>query len=103
MTVERRKLLGRWVHAHEEDTDQGMVFRPADHELPPSRGRLAIDLREDGSFVEGAPGPTDRPEETQGTWELGHDDVLVLRREGSSREARVVGADPDRIVLAGWS
>ncbi len=100
MAIDRKRLTRRWVHAHEEDTDDGMVFRPAEHELPPARGRLALDLREGGDLVESTPGPVDRPEESTGTWELDDDDLLVLRDPQGSRARRVLAAEPDRLVLA---
>ena len=70
---EPRLLYRRWVHAHEEDTGRQMVFRPAEVELPPSRGRAAFELRPDGTFAESGIGPTDRPEPASGTWELEFD------------------------------
>jgi hypothetical protein len=100
MGVERQSLLGRWVHAHEEDGEEEMVFRPAEQELPPSRGRQRLELRKDGTLVEGSPGPTDRPEEATGSWELEGEDVLVLRQGAGSRRARVLAAEPERLVLA---
>src|SRR5256885_16207397 len=63
---EPRLLNRRWVHAHEEDTDRQMVFRPAEVDLPPSRGRVAFELRPDGTFAESGIGPTDRPEAASG-------------------------------------
>ena len=77
-----------------------MIFRPAEHELPPARGRTALELREDGELVESTPGPVDRPEESTGSWQLGDDDVLVLRGSAGSRGHRVLAAEPDRLVLA---
>lgn len=99
MTADRTRLVRRWVHAHEEDRKAGMVFRPADHELPPSRGRTSLDLREDGTLGGAAPGPTDRPEATAGSWELREDDSLLLRDDAGERTYRVVVAEPDRLVL----
>jgi len=37
-----------WVHSHEEDSDEEMVFRPAAYEFPPSRGRRSFELKPDG-------------------------------------------------------
>lgn len=95
-----RVLRRRWVHSHEEDTDKEMVFRPAAFEFPPSRGRRSFELRPDGALVEGGIGPTDRPVETQGIWEL-RDDRLVLRRGPSEtpRVMRIASVDDDRLVV----
>jgi hypothetical protein len=96
-----RNLRRRWVHSHEEDTDREMVFRPAAFEFPPSRGRRSFELRPDGSLVEGRIGPTDRPLETEGTWELEDDDRLVLRPDPSEtpRRMRIASVDEDRLII----
>jgi hypothetical protein len=95
-----RILRRRWVHSHEEDTDREMVFRPAAFKFPPSRGRRSFELKPDGTLVEGGIGPTDRPVETQGTWEL-QDDRLLLRRDPSEapRVMRIASVEVDRLVV----
>lgn len=102
MTVDREALERRWIHAHEEDTPDAMVFRPDDYAFPPSRGRLGFELRPDGGYVETAIGPTDRPEEVSGTWTLEDDTIVVTRNETGEpeRRMRVVSATPDRLVVA---
>jgi hypothetical protein len=96
-----RILRRRWVHSHEEDTDKEMVFRPSAFEFPPSRGRRSFELKPDGDLVEGRIGPTDRPLESQGTWELEDDDSLILRPEPSRppRVMRIASVDEDRLVI----
>jgi hypothetical protein len=54
-----RILRRRWVHSHEEDSDEEMVFRPAAYELPPSRGRRSFELKPDGILAKGGIGRTD--------------------------------------------
>jgi hypothetical protein len=95
-----RILRRRWVHSHEEDTEGEMVFRPAAYEFPPSRGRRSFELKPDGTLAEGRIGPTDRPVEAQGTWEL-RDDRLVLRRDPSEtpRLMRIASVDDDRLIV----
>jgi hypothetical protein len=93
-------LHGRWVHAHEEDSDGEMVFRPASHPLPPSRGRTWFELRPDASFVESSPGPVDVPQLSNGKWSL-EGDRLVLRadEEPAAHNWEVVAIEDDRLVL----
>jgi hypothetical protein len=89
------------VHAREEDTEDEMVFRPAGTDLPPARGRLAFELREDGTFAETGYGATDVPEEASGSWEI-EDDTITLSEgasQGVPREMTVVTADEDRLVV----
>jgi hypothetical protein len=93
------KLLQRsWVHAHEEDTQDTLVFRPAGYSLPPSRGRTGLELRPDGTYAEAAIGPTDRPEESDGTWRLEGNRLELAGSEGG-RVLEVVSAEGDRLVV----
>jgi hypothetical protein len=94
-------LTGRWVHAHEEDSEGRRVYRPADFELPPARGRQSLDLRPGGVLVEGGPGPADVPEEAEGRWELDGDTLVLHREHGGARRLEVVSVARDRLVLSG--
>jgi len=79
--IDTDRLAGRrWVHSHEEDTEDEMVFRPADsgYAFPPSRGREAIELRPDGSYAGTVPGPTDRPQAAAGEWTVEGGSTLRL-------------------------
>jgi len=102
MTELPAQALGRrWVHSHEEDTEHEIVFRPAEHEFPPSRGRMGFELLPDGTFVESAPGPTDAPEKQSGTWQM-EGGKLVLDSEQAPEERRVLeitSAENDRLVV----
>jgi hypothetical protein len=91
--IDREALVGRWLHSHEEDTDDTRVFRPADFDFPPARGREGFELRDDGSGVELRPGPTDRPEQVEGSWELEGDQLKV-----GDEKLDLVSADPERLV-----
>jgi hypothetical protein len=101
LTGYRERLVGRrWVHSHEEDTDEELVYRPADHPFPPSRGRTSFELRPDGTYVESSPGPVDAPEESAGTWSL-DDDRLILGAEGDrpGHAWEITGAEPERLTV----
>lgn len=100
--VDPEALAGRWIHSHEEDSADAMVFRPDDFAFPPSRGRLGFELRPGGGYVETAIGPTDRPEEVTGAWTL-EDDTVVVSRDAEGRperRMRVLSVGPDRLVVA---
>ena len=94
-------MSGRWAHAYEEDTEDEMVFRPADADLPPSRGRMAFELREDGTFAETGLGVTDVPEEATGSWTLEGDTITLSEgaTQGVPRELEVVEAEKERLVV----
>lgn len=94
-------MSGRWVHVQEEDTEDEMVFRPAGTDLPPARGRMAFELRADGTFAETGLGAADVPEEATGSWAL-EDDLITLSEgatQGVPRQMQVVTADEERLVV----
>jgi hypothetical protein len=90
----REAIAGKWVHAHEEDRDGEMVFRPASHPLPPSRGRVLLELNADGTYVQHAPGPVDAPVASDGKWSLERDRLVV-----GDRTWEVASVEPERLVL----
>ena len=95
-------LCQHWVHSHEEDTETEMVFRPASHPFPRSRGRRSFELRVGGDLIEGGPGPTDRREESAGTWRLTEDGALAFYRPSESTPHRVLqiaSIAEDRLVV----
>lgn len=95
-------LYQHWVHSHEEDTDTEMVFRPATFNFPRSRGRKAFELKPDGSLVEIGIAPTDRRQETTGTWKLEDDDTLIFYKGAESEPGRVMhiaSAGKERLVI----
>jgi hypothetical protein len=90
--IDPDELQGRWVHSHEEDTADEMVYRSASsgYDFPRSRGREALELRPDGSYEGTVPGPTDKPEASGGgTWALEDGDKLVL----PDRTLEITGAE----------
>ena len=99
--MKRDQVSGRWVHAHEEDTEDEMVFRPAGTDLPPSRGRMAFELHADGTFAETGLGATDVPEDATGNWSLEGDTITLSEgaTQGVPREIEVVSADEGKLVI----
>ena len=100
--IDRDSLHQQWVHSHEEDTETRMVFRPASFAFPPSRGRTAFTLKSDGSLFEIGIGPTDRRQESQGTWKLEDDGTLLFyekARTKPKRTMKIVFLDKDRLVV----
>lgn len=102
MTELPAQALGRgWVHSHEEDTENEMVFRPAEREFPPSRGRMRFELLPDGTFVESAPGPADAPEKRAGTWQMAGSKLTLDSEQAPEgrRVLEIVSAEDDRLVV----
>ncbi|PYQ00624.1 MAG: hypothetical protein DMF82_21620 [Acidobacteria bacterium] len=100
-TEPRDWLHQEWVHSHEEDRADEMVFRAASYPFPLSRGRRSIDLRRDGTVKHARPGPTDRRQISEGRWEIDGDTLRLSPASGSqaAEVLRIVSAAPDRLVL----
>ena len=100
--VDRNALHRQWVHSHEEDTETEKVYRPASFAFPRSRGRSAMALKPGGELVETGIGPTDRPQESAGTWKLDEDDTLSLYEKGKKKPVRtmkIVSLDKEKLVV----
>ncbi len=99
--MDKDQVCGQWLHAHEEDTEGQMVFRPADADLPPARGRIGFELRADGTFAEAGLGAGDVPEEATGSWAVDGDTITLSEgaAQGVPREMEVVSADASRLVV----
>lgn len=94
-----RLFTTRWVHAFEEDSGKGAVYRPEEEAIPLSRRpRERLELRPDGSALLFLPGPDDRFIEQRATWkdERG---TLVIRVRDSEVELRIVDRSPARLLL----
>ena len=104
MANDRAKhLTQRWIHSHEEDTPNEMVFRTAGYNFPRSRGRSGFELRPDQSMLEIQPGAADAGQESTGKWELQGNQNLAFFKPGSGKPARtlkILSADEDRLVVA---
>lgn len=98
--ISESDLAGDWVHSHEEDSGNLMVFRPATHPFPPSRGRSQYRLEKGGSLQAVRPGPTDKRESVGGTWSLEEGSILVLRPAGGPPiRFPVVSVGSERLVV----
>jgi len=92
---------GVWIHAHEDDTPQRMVFRRTAGPLPPSRGRAVLVLNEDGSLGGTTPGPDDRPLQVSGSWKLDGPTTVSLAFSGKGQGPSVLELEgSDRMTVA---
>jgi hypothetical protein len=100
--IERTALTRRWVHAHEEDSSDTLVFRPDSYKFPPSRGRRSFDLQADGALIDHRIGPDDRPRQEAGSWRLTDtNDLEFLPSEPGKRSTlmQVLEVSPDKLVI----
>ena len=101
-SIDSKVLQRKWVHSHEEDTADEMVFRPEAYPFPPSRGRRSFELRPDGSMIDHGIGPDDRPSSRSGSWDVKDTNELELRPAdpmARSTTLQVLRADPDKLVI----
>ena len=88
-----------WVHAFEEDTAEGAVYRPRDSKLPLSRRpRERLELDADGTARIYVQGPDDRYIEQPASWRDEDGTVVVRARKGGT-ELTIVDRSPERLVV----
>jgi hypothetical protein len=88
-----------WTHSHEEDTGDGLVFRPSDFDFPPARGRESFALGPDQELTRGGPGPDDRRATAAGTWSV-EGRHLILRVPGRPEERlEILRVDSEQLVV----
>ena len=97
--IENRLFATGWVHAFEEDTAEGAVYRPRGSKLPLSRRpRERLELSPDGTARIFVQGPDDRYVEEAARWH-DEDGSIVVRARAGGAELRIVERSPDRLVV----
>src|SRR5262245_15746710 len=97
-TFQSDQLVGSWVHSHEEDKGDRVMYRPTSFAFPPSRGRTAMTLEKDGRAKFDRPGPVDRPVGSSGRWIL-KDNFLRMLGPDWSMVFEIIDVDPHELVL----
>ena len=92
------ELIGRWIHSHEEDKDDLIVYRNSEYPFPRSRGRRAITLEKEGVALVEYPGPDDRSAQSTGTWTLDNN-ILTISTPGWSQEFKLVDTSPGVVTF----
>jgi hypothetical protein len=92
-------LTGSWLHSHEEDAEDRLVFRSADYDFPPARGRDGFELLPDGDLQRSGPGPDDRTQTFRGRWKLDEGELHLNTAGGRSERYAVESAEKGRLVL----
>jgi hypothetical protein len=97
--LDQDALCRHWVHSYEDDTAGAKVFRPADYDFPPSRGRFGFQLNRDGTMVRYGIGSTDRQRRDSGTWRLENEVLVLLPGAGAAQQRlKVITVDGERLV-----
>jgi len=100
--IDASALAQGWLHSHEEDTGDTMVFRPSSFKLGPSRGRAGFDLKPDGELVESRIAAVDGSLKQAGRWKLSETGKLYFYREDPAKPARVLEIESlskDKLVV----
>jgi hypothetical protein len=88
-----------WVHAYEEDTAAGAVYRPSGSALPLSRRpREHLKLAADGTATVTTPGADDRGAAEPARWH-DEDGTLVVRARSGGVTLRIVEQSADRLIV----
>jgi hypothetical protein len=101
-SIPRELIVGRWTHAHEEDSQSEVVYRHPDAPLPPSRGRKSFELKADGALIERMPGPADKTQKSAGRWSLDPNGAIKFFTKGSDEPTRtleILSVDSERLVV----
>ena|ERR1043165_6048834 len=101
-SLSKEDLHQRWMHSREEDTPTETVFRPADYNFPPARGRTGFELKPNGEMVEIGIAPTDAQQENKGKWKLEDGNKLSFYQGPEaepSQTMQVASADKDKLVI----
>ena len=96
--VTQDKLIGEWVHSHEESLEKEKVFRPSTYDFPLSRGRDKIHLKKNNALIFSTSGPDDRPVNYEGEW-LVSDNRLTLHYNGKQLTYKIVDVSTSILKL----
>ena len=99
----RTCLPGRWMHSHEEDTADVVVYRPVSYTFPPARGRTGYEFLSDGKAVYFGIAATDGSSQTPGRWETEAPDKVRVTVEDEAIQPivlQVLSCAPDKLTLS---
>ncbi len=70
IAVDVATMQRTWLHAHEEDHGDTIVYRPNTYAFPPSRGRTGFEIGPNGVLTQYDIAPTDGLERRVGKWRV---------------------------------
>lgn len=92
-----------WVHSHEEDFDGKMVYRRADYDFPPSRGRERFDVKRDGGLLYYGLAPNDgAAQPIEGKWYTVQERAIEISLPNNREKefaAELVEISSERLVI----
>ena len=102
MTLDLKFLNKKWVHAHEEDTAESLVFRPEHYPLGLSRNRDAIEFYESGKVARVGIAPNDALSFSEGNWHLLDDGktLSITEKPDKTTKLKVLGLVSDKLIIS---
>jgi hypothetical protein len=97
-----KRVVGTWMNAHEEDTPGERVYRPADYDFLPARGRVGYEFRADHSCDYIGISPRDGSARAPGTWRVrggNRPELVIDYPDGHADVLPIVSVDRDRLVV----
>jgi len=97
-----KRVVGSWMRSSEEDTPTELVYRPADYDFPPARGRVGYEFRADHSGNYIGISPRDGAARSSCTWKVRggtRPELVIDHPDGRSEVMSVVSVDRDRLVI----
>jgi hypothetical protein len=90
-----------WMHSHEEDSANEMVFRPSTFAFPPSRGRTGFKLSPDGRARTIGIAAGDGPDPSEGVWAMNGPGQIQLKLSNASAPStlNISSVSRDKLVL----
>lgn len=81
-------LYQHWIHSHEEDLEDIKTYRPASFDFPPSRGRVGMEFKPNGSYIEHKIGANDAPVAVLGKYSKNNQGNFILTPDDKSKKTR---------------
>lgn len=81
-----REVFRHWIHSHEEDSEGLQVYRPDSFQFPRARGRSALEIRPDGTFILERIAARDGREKLPGRWTLLRRNTISIRLDDPQAE-----------------
>ena len=93
-------LFRRWQHSFEEDHGDIQVYRPAEFNFPPARGRSGLEFRPDGAYIRYAIGRGDAPAPQPGRWRMAAPNRLEIQQQstGAAEQSMEIVRVDDQIL-----
>lgn len=90
MTELPEEIFRKWIHSFEEDQNGVIVYRPAEYDFPPARGRDGIEFRRDGVFIDWGVGRTDALRGVNGHWKVEAPGRVRISFEGNIQPPGII-------------